>query len=134
MRSLRRISFSTKVQIATVVVAGTALAVVATCPACRGGESFFNQSCVQDWPQPVCANLGEAVTSQQVSAMISKVDENGDGNIDYEEFAKARRRAAPRRACAPRRLTARAPNAGARRRGVDALRRKEEGRRQVRGQ
>ena len=55
MRSLRRISFSTKVQIATVVVAGTALAVVATCPACRGGESFFNQSCVQDWPQPVCA-------------------------------------------------------------------------------
>ena len=82
----------------------------------------------------ILANLGEAVTSQQVSAMISKVDENGDGNIDYEEFAKARRRAAPRRACAPRRLTARAPNAGARRRGVDALRRKEEGRRQVRGQ
>ena len=55
MRSLRRISFSTKVQIATIAVAGTALAVVATCPACRGGESFFNQSCVQDWPQPVCA-------------------------------------------------------------------------------
>ena len=54
----------------------------------------------------ILANLGEAVTSQQVSAMISKVDENGDGNIDYEEFAKARRRAAPRRACAPRRLTA----------------------------
>ena len=42
----------------------------------------------------ILANLGEAVTSQQVSAMISKVDENGDGNIDYEEFAKARRRAA----------------------------------------
>ena len=54
----------------------------------------------------ILANLGEAVTSQQVRAMISKVDENGDGNIDYEEFAKARRRAAPRPACAPRRLTA----------------------------
>ena len=64
--------------------------------------------------------------------MISKVDENGDGNIDYEELVKARRRAAPRRACAPRRLTAALPQVLVEEESTRFE--EEEGRRQVRGQ
>lgn len=32
------------------------------------------------------ANLGEILTDEEIHEMITKLDENGDGQIDFEEF------------------------------------------------
>lgn len=34
------------------------------------------------------ANLGEKLTDAEINEMISEADENGDGQVDYEEFVK----------------------------------------------
>lgn len=34
------------------------------------------------------ANLGEKLTDAEINEMISEADENGDGQVDYDEFVK----------------------------------------------
>ena len=36
----------------------------------------------------VMANLGEKLTDEEVNEMIREADEDGDGQVNYEEFVR----------------------------------------------
>jgi len=50
------------------------------------GDGFINAVEMQR----VMLNVGEPVTLEDVEQVIRKVDQNGDGAIDYVEFTKVR--------------------------------------------
>lgn len=48
----------------------------------RSGKGFITRSELG----LVMANMGEQLTPQEIEAMISEADKDGDGVINYEEF------------------------------------------------
>lgn len=54
------------------------------------GDGFINA----EEMRRIMINVGEPVTLEDVEQVIKKVDQNGDGAIDYDEFTKVRQRSA----------------------------------------
>ena len=42
---------------------------------------------VTEWSAQVLTSLGEEVREEEVARMIQQVDADGDGKVDYQEFA-----------------------------------------------